>query len=74
MTAQNDIKAQTRKQWENDPAGAFAAGDAELGSDLSFQRVEEFRYGSRLAGQAQCGVYVIQRLQHKAAQVQARMG
>lgn len=44
MSAHQDIKSETQKQWSNDPAGAFAAGDAELGSELSFERVEAVRY------------------------------
>jgi ubiquinone/menaquinone biosynthesis C-methylase UbiE len=43
-TSRQDAKAQARRQWANDPAGALAAGDAELGSELSFARIEAHRY------------------------------
>lgn len=39
-----EVKEETRRQWGNDPAGAYAAGDAELGTALSFRRVEAERY------------------------------
>jgi ubiquinone/menaquinone biosynthesis C-methylase UbiE len=40
----HDLKDEVRRQWGNDPAGSWAAGDAELGTPLSFRRVEEDRY------------------------------
>jgi SAM-dependent methyltransferase len=39
-----ELKEEVRRQWGNDPAGSDAAGDAKLGTPLSFRRVEENRY------------------------------
>ena len=45
--ALDTVKTEAQKQWGNDPAGAYAAGDAELGTPLSFQRVEADRYADQ---------------------------
>ena len=38
------VKREAVKQWTTDPAGAFAAGDDDLGTPESFRRIEAYRY------------------------------
>ena len=38
------VKREAVKQWTADPAGAFAAGEDDLGSPESFRRIEAYRY------------------------------
>jgi ubiquinone/menaquinone biosynthesis C-methylase UbiE len=39
-----EVKAAAQRQWDHDPAGALATGDAELGTPESFERIERYRY------------------------------
>ncbi len=38
-----DVRNRARQQWSNDPAGALAVADADLGTADGFRRVEEHR-------------------------------
>lgn len=49
-----DYKAETVKQWNNDPCGADAAGALETGSEEFFARIDQNRYGEY----AHCGADV----------------
>jgi ubiquinone/menaquinone biosynthesis C-methylase UbiE len=42
-----DVREQARLQWTNDPAGALAVGEDELGTAESFARIEAYRYAEQ---------------------------